>query len=47
MPDLPVGAQARILPILACIMAARPGVCSGIKGEGAGIGARRERMRGW
>ena len=47
MPHLPVGSRVRILPNHACAMAAQHEFYSVVDGEGAGIEARWERIRGW
>lgn len=47
MPDLPVGAQVRILPNHACAMAGQHDFYSVVKGASPEIEARWERIRGW
>ena len=47
MPDLPIGSRVRILPNHACAMAAQHTFYSVVEGEGAGIEARWDRIRGW
>ena len=47
MPSLRVGQRVRILPNHACAMAAQHGFYSVVAGNGSGIVARWERIRGW